>query len=67
MITTDKSPVDEEELQEQLSRILNVQSVIHQEAAKSIDKAQKRQKKDYERRHQFKTEFSIGEKYFCTT
>ena len=62
MITTDESPVDEKELQEQLSRILNVQSVIHQEAAKSIDKAPKRQKKDYERRHQLKTEFSIGEK-----
>ena len=62
VITTDESPVDEKELQEQLSRILNVQSVIHQEAAKRIDKAQKRQKKDYKRRHQLKTEFSIGEK-----
>ena len=62
VISTDESPVDEKELQEQLSRILNVQSVIHQEAAKNIDKAQKRQKKDYERRHQIKTEFSIGEK-----
>ena len=58
--TTDESPVDEKELQEQLSSILNVQSVIHQGAAKSIDKAQKKQKKDYERRHQL--EFSIGEK-----
>ena len=45
VITTDESPFDEEELQEQLSRILNIQSVIHQEAAKSIDKAQKRQRK----------------------
>ena len=53
VITLDKSPVDEKELQEQLSRILNVQSVIRQEAAKSIGKAQKQQKKDYERRHQF--------------
>ena len=41
VITTDESPVDEKKLQEQLSRILNIQSVIHQEAAKSIDKAQK--------------------------
>ena len=49
MITIEESPVDEKELQEQMSHILNGQSAIHQEAAKSIDKVQKWQKKDYER------------------
>ena len=66
VITTDKSPVDEKELQEQLSSILNMQSVIHQEgAAKSIDKAQRRQKKDYERRHHIKSQNLVLVKKFC--
>ena len=66
VITTDESPFDEEELQEQLSRILNVQSVIHQEAAKSIDKAQKRQRKIMKEGTNLKQNSVLVKKYFYT-
>lgn len=54
--------VKENEFEEQLGFIKKAQHIIHEEAAKNIIKAQKRQKADYEERHKLKEKFKIGDK-----
>jgi hypothetical protein len=58
--------VNEDEFQEHLNLIMKAQSIIHEEAVKNIAKAQKRQKKDYENRHQLKEKFKVGDKVWYT-
>lgn len=53
--------VNEDEFQEHMNLIMKAQSIIHDEAMKNICKAQTRQKKDYENRHQLKENFKVGD------
>ena len=54
--------VNEEEFQKHINLIMRAQSIIHDEALKNIAKAQTRQKKDYEKRHEVKEKFKVGDK-----
>ena len=45
--------------------MLIVKEQVFTSAATNISKAQERQKRDYDRRHIFKTEYKPGDKVLC--
>jgi len=48
-----------------LRQMLSVKEQVFTSAATNISKTQERQKRDYDRRHIFKTEYKPGDKKFC--